>query len=371
MPRVTYYHLQLRSGLHVGAQGIGLEDSLATVPSDTLFSALVAASLERHGAPGVWGAAFSDPQEAPFLLGSAFPYAGKVRFYPLPHLDLAALGLPEGIDIKALRRLRFISEGVWRRVVSGRSLADLSPAQGGGAFLQGGALWLAKDEIAALPGWMREMKRRGGQRSRPLEALPYLALCQVQRTPRVTIDRHSSASEIYYTGRVAFAPECGLWVPVAWLRPEAPFADGTPWRVAFEEALCVLGDLGLGGERSAGYGGFAWHAGGEEEWPQPAAGQPVVTLSRYHPRADELPAAFESSATRYQLVSVAGYLHSPGVASQRRRRLWLVAEGSVLTALPCRVMGDLTDVAPVVGNFPHPVWRYGLALPVPAEVAHA
>lgn len=371
MPRVTCYHLQLRSGLHIGAQGIGQEDSLAMVPSDTLFSALVAASLERHGAPGAWGAAFLGPQEAPFLLGSAFPYAGEVRFYPLPRVDWATLGLPAGVDIKRLRRLRFVSEGIWRRVVGGEALAGLYPSEEGGAFLQGGALWLGKDEVAGLPTWMREMRWRGAQRSRPLEALPYLDLWQVQRTPRVTIDRLSSASEIYYAGRAAFAPGCGLWFPVTWLRPEAASIGGRPWRAAFEEALQALGDAGLGGERSGGYGGFRWRVGAEQEWPQPTAGRPFVTLSRYHPRAEELPAAFEGRAVGYQLASVAGYLHSPGVASQRRRRLWLVAESSVLTALPWPVMGDLTDVAPVVGSFPHPVWRYGLALPVPLEVAHA
>ncbi len=103
----------------------------------------------------------------------------------------------------------------------------------------------------------------------------------------------------------------------------------------------------------------------------PRRGTPSLPSAATIPRAEELPAAFEGGAVGYQLASVAGYLRSPGVASQRRRRLWLVVEGSVLTALPSPVMGDLTDVAPVVGSFPHPVWRYGLALPVPLEVAHA
>lgn len=373
MPRVTYYHLQFGSGLHVGAQGIGQEQSLATVPSDTLFSALVAASLERHTAPGAWAEAFVSPGEAPFLLGSAYPYAGGVRFYPLPQLDVAALGLPEGVNLKSLRRLRFVSEGIWRRLLAGQSLAGLYPGGGGGAFLQGGALWLGRDEVGALPPSIRETRGRGmGRRPRPLEALAHLALWQTQQVPRVTVDRVSNASEIYHTGRVAYASGCGLWFAVAWLKPEAAFAGtGRPWPAAFEEALHVLADSGLGGERSGGYGGFRWQSGGEEDWPQVTPGRPFVTLSRYHPRAQELPAVLEGSAVRYQLASVAGYLRSPGVPSQRRRRLWLVAEGSALSAVPGAVMGDVADVRPVVGSFPHPVWRYGLALPAPLEVAHA
>ncbi len=372
MPRVTYYHLQFASGLHVDAQRIGQEQSLATVPSDTLFSALLAASVERHAEPGAWEGAFSSPDDAPFLLSSAFPYAGSVRFYPLPQVEVKALGLPEGTNLKSLRRLRFISEGIWQRVLAGRPLAGLYPREGGGAFLQGGTLWLGKDEVDGLPAWLRETRSRGaGPRPRPLGALPYLDLWQAQQVPRVRVDRVTNASEIYHSGRVAYAPGCGLWFAVAWLKPEAPFPGGRSWRVAFEQALHVLADSGLGGERSAGYGGFRWRIGGESDWPQAAPGRPFVTLSRYHPRAGELPAVFEGSAARYQLASVAGYLHSPGIPSQRRRRLWLVAEGSVLNASPGAVMGDVTNVGPVVGRFPHPVWRYGLALPVPLEVPHA
>jgi CRISPR-associated protein Csm4 len=166
------------------------------------------------------------------------------------------------------------------------------------------------------------------------------------------------------------APGCGLWFPVAWLRPDA-LADERPWRALLEHGLSLLSDAGLGGERSAGLGGFRWRAGKDETWPWPQPGSPVVTLSRYHPREEELPAALEGTAVRYRLESVAGYLQSPGLPAQRRRRLWLVQEGSVISAVDKGVMGDVSDVRPQVGDFPHPVWRYGLAFPVPLEVPHA
>jgi CRISPR-associated protein Csm4 len=373
MPSVTYYHLQPKAALHVGAQGIGQEETLTTVPSDTLFAALVASSLLIEGAANGWSQAFAEPDQAPFILGSAYPYAGDVRFYPVPMVDLAERGLSL-VDPKSLRRLRFISEGIWQRLLAGEPLAGLYPGEsGGGAFLQGGALWLSREEVEHLPEAMRVVSRPGGgRRARPLEALPHLAVWRTHRVPRVAVDRMGRGTDIYHTGRVTYAPGCGLWFAAAWLKPEARF-PGTeqPWRTALEATLNALADAGLGGERAGGYGGFAWTVGGEEQWADPLPGQPSVTLSRYHPRAEELPAAFEGEKVRYQLASVAGHLQSLAAPAQRRRRLWLVAEGSVIKATGRAVMGDVTDVRPLVGTFPHPVWRYGLALPAPLEVPHA
>ena len=61
------YRLQMRSPLHVGEQGIGNEQTLAYIPSDTLFSALVVAwstvPVLQDSLPGL-----VDPSTAPSLL---------------------------------------------------------------------------------------------------------------------------------------------------------------------------------------------------------------------------------------------------------------------------------------------------------------
>lgn len=371
--QVTPYYLSPEATLHIGRQGIEQEQTRHHAPADTLFAALMVAAMEGGCPPEVWADALATAQDAPFLMGSAFPYAGGVRFYPRPQVNLAAYGLPPD-EMKRLRRIAYVSQGIWERIAQGQPLTRLFPnrdAEPEGALLQGGTLWLTAQEVADLPSEMRTLSAKGGGRARPLHALEQLAVWKDDQMPRVTVDRWQRGSEIYYTGRVAFAPGCGLWFPVAWRRPDAAAHGSMAWRALFERALSLLADAGLGGERSAGLGGFSWRAGDDERWPDAKQGATAMTLSRYHPRADELPAALRGEAVSYRLTSVAGYLRSPERPAQRRRRLWLVEEGSVITATEPRGMGDLTNVMPQVGEFPHPVWRYGLAFLVPLEVRHA
>lgn len=380
MPQLTIYHLRLCGRLRVGRHGVGQEAATIHVPGDTLFAALVAAWVDAGGRGESWGESFPQaekPADPPLLLTSAFPYAGEVHFYPLPQVDLRPLDVEVEERRKDLKRIAFVSEGIFRRIVSGQSLAGCLPPPSGepgkGLFLQGQTLWLTAEEVAQLPEAMRTFEDAKGQpHERPARALQHLHVWKTDKVPRVTVDRVNSASNIFHTGRVTFAPDCGLWFGVEWRRPEASLDGGVSYRAAFEQALNLLSDSGLGSERAVGYGAFRWQKGGSLSWPDPAPGALYVTLSRYHPRPSETPEAFSGDDVAYSLVPVAGYLQTPTGAAQRRRRLWLAAEGSVLRAVGPGPYGDLTDVRPQVGAFPHPVWRYGLACPVALkEVAHA
>jgi CRISPR-associated protein Csm4 len=363
MPEWTIYTLRPRGALHLGQRGVGQEETAPHVPSDTLFAALVAAWVDAGGRGEEWGSAFPQGEgiaNPPFLLTSTFPYAGGVRFYPFPQVDLAPLGVEADERRKDLRQIAYVSEDIFRRIVTGQSLAGYLPSVEGdvdkGAFMQGKAMWLAVDEAAALPAGIR--CRAGTERQRPLRALRHAHVFKNVKVPRVTVDRIGSASNLFHSGRVTFAPGCGLWFGVHWRRQDAT------WPKAFHETLSLLGDSGLGGIRAVGCGALQWEKGEAVSWPAPADGAPYVTLSRYHPRPSEAPGAFSGDTVAYRLTAVAGYLQTQASAAQRRRRLWLAAEGSVLRAVGDGPYGDLADVRPHVGEFPHPVWRYGLASPI-------
>lgn len=374
MPELNVYTLRPRSAFHLGEHGIGLEETASHAHSDTLFSALLAVWVQLGNGPKDWSSPLKEAP--PFLLTSIFPFAGKVRFYPLPLADLSPLGIKVDERRKDLRRISFVSEGIFRRIVDGQSLDGYLPPKEGtpdlGLLIQGGRLWLSKEEAADLPDDIRTYRgTRGKQPERPLRGLAHMSVWKADKVPRVTVNRRTHASNIFHSGRVSFAPGCGLWFGVAWLRPDERPGDGElTFRQTFELALSALADGGLGGERAAGYGAFCWQNGEVVQWTDPAPGQHYVTLSRYHPRSDETPGAFTGDSTAYSLQAVAGYLQAPGQAAQRRRRLWLVAEGSVLCAASAAPFGDLTDVRPQVGHFPHEIWRYGLACPVKLEVPH-
>src|SRR5512143_120162 len=91
MPVLQPYHLVFRGGLHIGTRGVNLEEAAAHIPSDTLFAALLGARRRARSDVAAFAAPFvKDAPDPPFLLTSAFPFAGALRFYPMP-ADLARL----------------------------------------------------------------------------------------------------------------------------------------------------------------------------------------------------------------------------------------------------------------------------------------
>jgi len=363
MPSLKPYTLHFKGGLHLGTRGINLSEASEFIPSDTLFAAL----LDVWNRLGEDVNIFVQPyknSDPPFLLTSAFPFAGSVRFYPLP-VDLARLFSADFLDDaelrKPLRKLHYFSEGLLRKALAGNALdGNLFPLKENddgkkGISLQKGALWLLPEEIKDLPEYFQRKEKDYG-------ALHYLDVWQQGEVPRVTIDRIAQASTLYHAGRVTFAEGCGLWFGVEW-RNKTDYHTN-----AFTRALHALQDDGIGGERSSGYGAFTLNDKLEKfNLPNANAGAIGYLLSRYHPAAGELPDALNNENAAYKLVNVAGWLHTHGEADQRRRKIWMIEAGS-LVYLKKDLQGSLEDVQPnyenEAGDLSHAVWRYGFALSI-------
>lgn len=367
MPNLIPYDLTFRGGLHVGTRGVSLEEANDHLPSDTLFAAFVDAWRCLGEDPELFARPFTgDSPDPPFLLTSAFPYAGQVRFFPMPpNLSLLLLSASIQTYGKSIKRTRYLSQKLVGKALRGEKLdaylfpkdeEDKTASQG--LALQGGALWLSTEEHDLLPpALQREPDKR--------HALPRLRVWQEARVPRVTVTRVDSSSTIYHAGRVSFAADCGLWFGINWRRPQEPVtgADVT-YADAVARILAYLQDEGLGGERSSGYGAFTCGTGAALALPDPMPGQPAWLLSRYHPRRAELPSALKHDHAAYSLTSVAGWLRSFDVPDQRRKRLYLVEEGSIVCPSD-HPAGDVADVRPDyngTAGVPHPVYRYGFGL---------
>ncbi|MER3515193.1 MAG: hypothetical protein C4310_13070, partial [Chloroflexota bacterium] len=164
MPELIPYTLRFHSGLHLGTRGVNLEEAGVSLPADTLFAALLDVWRRTGGDAADLAAPFTAaPPDPPFLLTSAFPYAGEVRFYPLP-LNLTALFSAEILRqrSKDIKRIRYISEALLRKALRGERLDDdLFPATNEeaepqrGLALQGGNLWLTVEEAAHLPAGLQ------------------------------------------------------------------------------------------------------------------------------------------------------------------------------------------------------------------------
>lgn len=378
MPHLQPIELHFPQGLHIGARGVNLEEAGVDVPSDTLFSALVDTWSRTGGDAELWSRPFRKGTP-PFLLTSAFPFVGDVRFYPAP-IDLRLLippDRPEETVDKPLKRVRFLSEGLLRRALAGQGLPEflVEPDQRPGkrtgdqhaVRLQDGALCLLKEEADQLPDEMR-LNAQGGKRS--LRLLMRQQVWQTERTPRVTVDRINSASNIFHAGRTSFAPGCGLWFGVQWRDPDSAVGDrsGLSYRKALEQSLTILGDEGIGGERSAGYGAFAPDWGAEFHLRDPRPGRVAWLLSRYLPAPAEIPECLSDPRAAYKLIRVDGWARALQGSDQRRKQVHLLTAGSLIAWPPSSQAGAIADLRPhfagSAGGFPHPVWRSGLAVAV-------
>ena len=341
MPQLTCYQLHFTGPVHLAERGIGIEETADLAHSDTLFSALCWAlrlgwgdnelgrllDAFRHGEP-------------PFLLSSGFPFAGTVRFLPRPLLPLPA-ELPDALR-KRWQSVRFISSDLFALWVRGDEPA-LRQALAAEQITADSDVGLTPAAAAHLP----PIPADGGWFWRRVAV------------PRVTLDRTSNASALYFAGRLQFAPACGLALFIAWRDRQ--------WQPTIERALAELGELGLGGLRSIGYGAFHVTVGEDLILPDMPAESQAVLLSLYAPLREELEAGVLGPGARYDFLVRGGWITAPDGTRYRRRTVRMLTEGGVIVQpATTPVRGTLVDVRPAIPHL-HPVYRYGLALTVPAR----
>lgn len=329
MMETLIYRLMPAGALHLGIQGFAREGSAMTVPSDTLFSALVSAWAELGFEPAELLAAFHGPTP-PLQLSSTFPYIGSVRLYPRP---LVRAPLPDSAQ-QARQKVRWVSEGLWKHM-----LGHLPLGASDCTLIEDGQVWALQRDCGAIS-------------KSTARSLAHQLCWKIEPVPRVALDRITNASQVYQIGRVTYRPDCGLWF--------AARAADDAWRVRLEAGLNLLADHGLGGLRSIGHGAFRWeHWQGAEITEARLAGPYVTNLARYAPPPSEVSALLDSRA-QYKLDLIPGWFRGDG-RNWRRRSVRMVAEGAVLRA---PVSGQLVDVSPGAVELSHSIYRYGFAFPV-------
>lgn len=329
--------LHPRGAFHVGELGVGREETMAYIPSDTLYAALVSTWV-ACGEPE----AFDPP---PLRLTSAFPRVGTLRLYPRPLVRIRAGQEQRDRLGKALSKFDWCSARIFALLVGGADMTALAVKEN---LIAG--IWFHPDdqpESLLLPA--------DGQRDKFWASKPPV--------PHVTIDRSSNAPNLFHTGRTTFGPGCGLWFGVEYVAPDAA------QRLA--QALARLADEGLGGLRSTGHGAFTFDVSSSPT-PLPGASDPsgsgcAVTLSRYLPASPtEVAATLKARGAAYKLVHVGGWCQDNAGHPWRRKQVRFVCEGSVI-GWPGGAPGRIANLVPDgVGKFgDRPVLRYGLAFPVP------
>jgi CRISPR-associated protein Csm4 len=315
---------------HLGERGIGYEETADLVHADTLFSALCSAWAVVYGDDAVAHDLIPSqnaPLDPPFLLSSAFPRTGDVRLYPKPLLPSPRA------QHGAWKDVRWVSEAVFAAWLAGN---PLPPTRA----LHSGQVVVSEDEAVRMIGDLQGLPRDP-------------VLWKSVRVPRVTLDGLSHASELWHFGRLHFAPGCGMhfWVEIRRLEDR------------FWAALRLLGDMGLGGDRSAGHGLFdvQWT---EDVPPWHASDVRFVTLSPLYPAPAQVGTLFQGQCS-YRLLTRTGWVGAALPTSYRRKIVRMISEGSVLAGASREIWGCLVDVTPGgVLDLPHRVYRWGFAFPV-------
>lgn len=324
-----------RGPFRVGAHAEDLDRARALAPSDTLFGALCWAMRAVSGVSDLerWLERFvqGDP---PVRLSSMLPVleSGN-RLDVLVPLPVRRPGRIELSDRKFLKRVRYIDREVLKSL-----------------FWGGAASPVIHGEVALAAAPVR------GGRGEPGEDRP--GFWSVQSRPRVTVDRVSGASALFESSATFWAPAAGTERVVPGLIVAAGEEDELRRVVA---CLDVLGEAGIGGERSAGLGRFTVLEPVPSPLPvsrSPAAG---MTLALVWPTGRDLDAgALELPADRgYRIVERSGWVSSPDWHGWRSRGVAMLAEGSYVGGRGPG--GGMAEVTPASG-VGHPVYRYGYGL---------
>lgn len=332
---------------HFGQHGLGQEKTGSRFPSDSMFAALVARIAILHGqdAAKSFGERFTG-YTPPFVLSSAFPRAGKILFFPPPQRQTITGDGSGNPKHKNLKKIAYVSESVFRSLLTGSTLRKQWNQN---EKLHNDTVLLTAQEAATL----HPEVQNGNE-----------LMWKIIRQPRVTIDRADNSSTIYHTGQIVFNQDCGLWVGLRWLESDPDLANLMP--NLFQE----LGDAGLGGERSCGFGICEINQADNIQFPQ-ALNKFWVSLSRYIPQQNEIQ-ALQNPHAAYKVESVEGWVQSSyGQKDERRKIAHMLVEGSVFGPLETDAPGQMVDTQPSYGGanpLGHPAWRNGIALSVGLEM---
>jgi CRISPR-associated protein Csm4 len=178
--------------------------------------------------------------------------------------------------------------------------------------------------------------------------------------PRVALDRQFQSSSIWFCAALHFAEGAGLY-------GIASVADDQ-WLTLLDQAFRLLGDLGIGGEKTYGMGMFSFSGFHPAENGVPLSrfnSTKYILLSAYYPNGSEKE-SLADSLMAWDYFESKGYIVSGRNATTlKRKRVNFIAEGSVFSKSVRGAMVDVTPDGALDLGLNHPVYRCGLAFMLP------
>lgn len=307
--------------------GVSFYDNCYILHSDMLWGAVCNAANLLLGASAV--DALRQPDAV--KMTSAFPFVEDELFFPKP---LSYYKEPENYEErKKFKKVSFLSEKLWQKVISGNELnfsADFKQSK------VKGALWFEK--APAFSTFSVSIER-----------------------PRVTVDRITTASKLFSSDETFYDDSAGFFFL-------AEFGSDNAKKI-FALALRLLGDEGIGADRSVGKG---WFRVEESTYPLPQAtpSNAFLLLSLYTPTENEIP-LIDAEKSFYEIVERGGWVTSFGGMTLRRRKARAFSEGSVLYFKQSQPSGQIVEALPAQQTLTHNVYRNLQAFAIPIKLGDA
>ena len=349
-----------RNPVHFGRLGIGIEETTERVHSDSLFSAWISSYARLFGKNKVeellqnfpkylnqTSSQVEEKDSTPLKISSTFIYRqieDKTVYY-LPRPIKSPINYPKD-DLKFLKtykKIKYLPLEIWQRWYQGKGFSDQDGEE-------------LKERVTNKEA-EGELKTAG--------TFDYSKAFKINKHPKIAVDRITAATNLYHTGLVQFQWEketSGLYFLLNYSY------ENKQLEKELKAALNLLGEEGIGGERSSGAGRFT------AEWLElPETWNKIVKASGTHHTLISL--FWDSSITEeflqnaaYEIQECGGWIAQSNI---RRRKVRMFAEGSVFAQKP---QGELVDVTPaeLIDNAGkpkfHPIYRSGISLALPIKI---
>jgi CRISPR-associated protein Csm4 len=319
------YKLTFPAGLHLNRGRNHYDKTEEYIHSDTFFAALQA----------VWAKWGEDPALLEStVISSLFPFfsdhkgQGTRYFFPkpfIPHIEDSKA--PEN-HAKLLKKIKWLDQEYFEKLVTNTFKLNWSDLQG---------KFLSTISIGPIS------RRSSRIRTRVARKL-------------------NEDTKPYYIDELYFSENAGLYLLI----------DKNQDTVNLERALRMLGDEGIGTDKSSGKGYFTYSVD-YINLQVPENGDFKTNLSLYCPESEEEWGSCTTGKHMYSLVKRGGWLTDNKFKNYRKNEIFMVEEGSLLHHsgkwLPHA--GTIKDLAPSIlksRGLNHPVWRSGKSLFIPIQL---
>lgn len=166
-------------------------------------------------------------------------------------------------------------------------------------------------------------------------------------------------TRIFYMERREFVPGAGLFCLVKYQSDEA--------KTRFLAGLRLLGENGLGSDRTVGYGRFTFTED-EITFSHPVSSDYMISLSLYLPDYEQEFLEALGPAAKYELVRRGGWISEP-FNTLRKRNVYMFTEGSLLkfNGSGEAIKGRIVDVKPLALTTHHAIYRSGKSIFLPIK----